>query len=133
MRRYGVPVLRLALGLVFLWFGALKIFGVTPVTELIQATYHFFPTENFIFILGIWEVLIGLGLLFRVYLRTTLGLLWLQMLGTIVATFLAPHLFFTNNNPFLLTMNGEFIVKNLVLIAAGLVIGGFDSKLSKSS
>lgn len=126
MRRYGVTALRIALGLVFLWFGALKIFGVTPVTELIRATYSFFPTEPFILILGIWEVLIGVGLLFRLCLRTTLALLWLQMLGTLVAPLLAPELFFVNQNPLLLTLNGEFIVKNLVLIAAGLVIGGFD-------
>ena len=128
MHHSGIPVLRIALGLVFLWFGALKILGISPVSYLVANTYSFFPTEIFVSVLGALEVVIGLGLIFKLALRTTLALLWVQMLGTIISTLLNPAKFFTNENPLLLTMEGEFIVKNLVLIAAGIVIGGHEVK-----
>jgi uncharacterized membrane protein YkgB len=126
MRHSGVAVVRVTLGIVFLWFGALKLAGVSPVVELVTETYWFIPANLFLPILGVWELLIGIGLLFKKCLRTTLGLLWLQLAGTLSAAFLAPYVFFTGNNIFLLTMEGEFIIKNFVLIAAGLVIGGHE-------
>lgn len=126
MRRYGIPALRIALGIVFLWFGALKVWGASPVVGLIQSAYPFLPYPDFIVFLGVWEMTIGLGLIFKIALRATLALLWLQMAGTLFAPFLSPALFFAGDNPFLLTMEGEFVVKNLVLIAAGLVIGGHE-------
>ena len=122
--------LRVALGVVFLWFGALKVFGVSPVVELVLQTYYFLPIPSGLLfdILGVWEVVIGLGLIFKKCLRCTLALLWLQMLGTLAAPLFAPAMFFSGGNPFLLTMEGEFVVKNLVLVAAGLVIGGHEVK-----
>ncbi len=131
MHMWAIPALRICLGIVFLWFGLLKVLGVSPVVGLIQETYYFFPTSAFIFILGIWEVLVGLGLIFNVALRATLALLWVQMAGTLFAVVLAPSMFFVGYNPFLLTMEGEFVVKNLVLIAAGLVIGGYGVKKTR--
>ena len=128
MHVWAIPVLRVALGIVFLWFGALKLLGVSPVVGLLESAWSFMPTHAFVLILGVWEVLIGLGLLFKITLRVTLLLLWLQMLGTFTTLLIAPHIAFVDNNPFLLTMTGEFIVKNFVLIAAGLVIGGFEIK-----
>ena len=126
LRRYGVTILRIALGIVFLWFGALKIFGASPVVDLVSKTYSFLPEPAFMTVLGLWEVLIGLGLLFKICLRWTLFLLWLQMAGTIFSFALAPSTFFQHGNIFLLTTEGEFVVKNFVLIAASLVIGGFE-------
>lgn len=131
MHTWAVPTLRVCLGVVFFWFGLLKVFGVSPVVGLIQETYYFLPTEELVLILGIWETLIGLGLLFNVALRVTLALLWFQLAGTLFAAILAPSVFFGGFNPFLLTMEGEFIVKNLVLISAGLVIGGYGVKKLK--
>lgn len=126
MRKWGIPALRVALGIVFLWFGALKVLGVSPVVDLVRETYSFLPTDAFIMILGVWEAVIGLGLIFKKCLRCTLALLWLQMAGTLAAPLFAPTIFFVNGNPLLLTMEGEFVVKNLVLIAAGVVIGGHE-------
>ena len=126
MRMWGIPLLRVSLGIVFLWFGGLKIFGASPVTDLIAKTYSFFPVGIFVMILGIWEVAIGIGLIFKLLLRTTLALLWLQMAGTLFAVVFSPNLFFNNGNPLLLTAFGEFVVKNFVLIAAGIVIGGHE-------
>lgn len=121
-------MLRVALGIVFLWFGALKVFGVSPVADLVAETYHFFPQPAFLLILGFWEVVIGVLLIGRVTLRFALILLWLQMLGTLLAPAFAPRIFFLDGNPLLLTTEGEFVVKNFVLIAASLVIGGHELK-----
>ncbi len=125
MHQWGIPTLRVALGVVFFWFGVLKVIGQTPVVPLIQSTYSFFPPEPFLFILGTLEVVIGLGLILKFGLRAVLLLLWLQMAGTLFTGVLQPSLFFVDQNPFLLTLEGEFVVKNIVLISAGLVIGGF--------
>ena len=79
LRIISIPLLRTALGIVFLWFGALKLAGASPVAGLIETTYSFFPSHVFLVILGIWEVLIGIGLLAKLALRFTLTILWLQM------------------------------------------------------
>lgn len=128
MHQWGIPVLRVALGVVYFWFGALKVLGVTPVVSLIAQTYSFLPTSGFLLILGWWEIAIGACLLSRHALRIALALLWLQMAGTFFAVLLSPALFYLNNNPLLLTVEGEFVVKNIVLTAAGLVIGGYELK-----
>ena len=129
MRTYGVLVLRIALGIVFVWFGLLKIVDRSPVGELVARTVYWVNPEFFVPFLGYWEVLVGLGLLTGVALRLILLLFWLQMAGTFLVLVLRPGLAFQGGNPLLLTTIGEFVVKNLVLIAAGLVIG---STLRKS-
>lgn len=128
MRRWGHLSLRVSLGIIFLWFGALKIFGISPVAELVQRTYYFLPSQWLVVTLGEVEVLIGACLISGILLRVALGLLWIQMAGTFLSFFLAPQLFFMQGNIFLLTMEGEFIIKNLVLISAGIVIGGYTVK-----
>lgn len=125
MQEHSVTLLRIALGVVFLWFGALKVTGTSPVADLVAQTYSFLPAEPFFMVLGIWEIVIGIGLIFKIALRMILALLWLQMLGTFGAPVFAPHIFFLGGNPLLLTVQGEFVVKNIVLITAGLVIGGY--------
>jgi putative oxidoreductase len=132
LRRVALPALRISLGIVFLWFGALKLAGVTPVYDLIHATYSFLPTGPFVTILALWEMVIGIGLLTNKMMRTTLVLLWLQMAGTLAAPFLAPYLFIMHNNPLLLTTDGEFVVKNLVLIAASIAVGAYGTFKTKN-
>lgn len=126
--RWSIPVLGVSLAIVYIWFGALKIAGVSPVLDLVQSLYPFLPEPAFLIILGAWELLIGLGLLTRVFLRTTLALLWLQMGGIMIGFVVSPGLFFEQYNPLLLNLNGEFLVKNLVLIAASLVVAGYQVK-----
>jgi putative oxidoreductase len=126
LRRRSIPALRLALGLVFLWFGVLKLFGASPVTELLQNTYTFLPVQPFAIALGAGEVLIGIGLMLKRAMRCTLCLLCIHLTGTFIALWLAPALFFHRGNPLWLTADGEFVIKNMVLIAAALVIGGYE-------
>jgi uncharacterized membrane protein YphA (DoxX/SURF4 family) len=119
----GITVLRVALGVVFVWFGALKFFpGLSPAEDLVRATVPFLPGDLFLPFLGLWEVAIGLGFLSGRALRFTILLLFLQMPGTLAPVALLPERVFTLF-PFGLTLEGQYIVKNLVLIAAALVIG----------
>jgi uncharacterized membrane protein YkgB len=127
LSRYGVPILRISLAAVFIWFGYLKVIGQSPIAGLVESTYHFIDYPNFLLILGWVEIVIGAGLLFKLYLRVILALLWIQMLGTFASLFLNPDVFF-NGSFLLLTELGEFVVKNIVLVAASLVIGGSEVK-----
>ena len=123
MEDYGITVLRIALAIVFIWFGTLKVIGRSPVEDLVKDTIYFLPQDTFFIVIGVWEIIIGIGLLVPVALRFTLLLFWLQMAGTFLSLIILPGRAFQDGNLLLLTVTGEFIVKNLVLIAAGLVIG----------
>lgn len=123
MERYGVTILRVAVAIVFIWFGALKVIDRSPVEDLVKDTIYFLPEDTFFVVIGVWEIIIGVGLLVPVLLRLTLALFWLQMAGTFLSLIVLPDRAFQDGNPLLLDVTGEFVVKNLVLIAAGLVIG----------
>jgi len=123
MEAYSLLLLRLALALVFVWFGALKLADRSPVADLVADTVYWLPADFFVRFLGAWEVVIGLGLLLPLALRITLLLFFLQMAGTFLVLVIHPGIAFQSGNPLLLTVTGEFVIKNLVLIAAGLTIG----------
>ncbi len=128
MARYGILLLRLSLGVVFFWFGVLKFFpGLSPAQDLAARTIDLLtlgmlPARLSLPILAAWECLIGLGLIAGRFMRLTLFLLWLQMLGTITPIFFFPAEVFTRF-PYAPTLEGQYIIKNIVLISAGLVIG----------
>ncbi|MCK6623605.1 MAG: hypothetical protein DPW09_06075 [Anaerolineae bacterium] len=124
MARYGMFILRIGLGIVFFWFGALKLIpGLSPAEDLVRHTIYLVDPNLFLPILAIWEVLIGLGLIFGKYMRATLLLLFLQMPGTALPLVILPEVVWTAF-PYGLTLEGQYIIKNLVLIGAGLVLGG---------
>ena len=114
----SMPVLRISLGIVFFWFGALKVFGESPANDVITKTIYWFNPDIFIPILGIWEMTIGICLIVRAFIRVGLFLLALQMPGTFLPLVLLPEVCF-QSIPFNLTLEGQYIVKNLVLIAVG--------------
>lgn len=128
MARYGVLLLRLSLGVVFLWFGALKFFpGLSPAEGLAARTIStltngLIPPDTAVLLLAIWESVVGLGLILGIFVRATLFLLFVQMLGTMTPILLFPDEVFTHF-PYAPTLEGQYTIKNLVLIAAGLVIG----------
>ena len=128
MARYGVLLLRLSLGVVFLWFGVLKFFpNLSPAQELATRTisvlsFQLVPPSVSLPVLAAWECVIGIGLLLGWGLRGTLLLLYLQMLGTLTPIVMFPHELFTRI-PYAPTMEGQYIIKNLVLISAGIVVG----------
>jgi len=128
MARYGVLLLRLSLGIIFLWFGVLKFFPELSAAESLATrtigvlSFGLVPPEVSRPALAVWESAIGLGLVLGVYMRLTLFLLWLQMLGTVTPLFLFPGDAFSHF-PLVPSLEGQYIIKNLVLISAGIVIG----------
>ena len=131
MNVHGRVLLRIALGINFFWFGALKLFdGASPAQGLIADTVTWFDPAVFIPVLGIWEMLIGALLILGRYLRLAILLLFLQMPGTMLPLLVEPAACFSRypfDHPlelFVLTLEGQYIVKNLVLISAALVVGG---------
>jgi uncharacterized membrane protein YphA (DoxX/SURF4 family) len=126
--QHGVTLSRLSLGAVFLWFGALKLVpGWSPAADLAsrtiqRVTFGLVPPEWGLLILGAWETLIGLGLLTGKFLRITLLLLAVQMVGTVL-----PLLLFRAETfvlfPLAPTLEGQYIIKNLVLVSAAAVVG----------
>lgn len=128
MRRNGILFLRISLGIIFFWFGFLKFFpGLSPADQIAtvtikELTFGLIAPSVSIIILAVWETLIGLGLIFGKYLRGTLFLLFTQMMGTLTPLILFPAVTFTQF-PYAPTLEGQYIIKNLILISAGLVVG----------
>jgi len=123
LNRVSLPALQISLGIIFIWYGALKIFGDSPANDLITKTIYWFDPAIFIPVLGVWEMAIGLCLLAPSFFRVGLFLLALQMPGTFLPLILLPEVCF-ESVPFNLTLEGQYIVKNLVLIGAAIVVGG---------
>ena len=128
MAKYSVTYLRVSLSLIFIWFGALKFFpNLSPTIGLIEriteiVTFGNLPTPIAVYMLASMECLIGLGLLLKICMRATLLFLFLQMLATSTPILLLPDVVFAQA-PFVLTIEGHHIMKNLILIGAGLVLG----------
>jgi putative oxidoreductase len=122
LRQVSLPLLRITMGLVFIWFGALKAADATPVGDLVAATVPFLDRDWFVPFLGGVEILLGMGLLVAWPLRLVLLGLLGHLSGTFLVLVVQPDIAFQHGNPLLLTTVGEFIVKNLVLIAGGLVL-----------
>ncbi|MEY3934348.1 MAG: hypothetical protein RLZZ606_947 [Actinomycetota bacterium] len=121
--KFGVPFLRFSIGIVFIWFGALKTIGqLSPAYDLVAATVYWLTPEIIVPLLGLWEVGIGVCFLIPPLTRLGLVLLALQMPGTFLPLVLLPDVCFTVF-PFGLTLEGQYIVKNLVIIGSALVIG----------
>lgn len=119
----ALVVVRIGLGIVFFWFGALKLVpGLSPAEELVRNTTPFVNPALFLPVLAIWEMAIGLGFISGRFTRLTLLLLFLQMPGTALPLFVLPEVVWTQF-PYGLTLEGQYIIKNLVLVGSALAIG----------
>jgi uncharacterized membrane protein YkgB len=128
MRHLGTPALRLSLALVFVWFGILKPLGLSPAEPMVKATVSWLPlfdADDWVAIIGWWEVAIGVTFLGRRTARVAIALLALQMVGTFMPLVMLPSVTFQAGHvPYAPTLEGQYIIKNLVLIASALVLGG---------
>ena len=118
----GIPFLRVGVGVVFIWFGALKPLGLSPAEDLLAATVYWWTPELVVPAIGYWEVLIGIAFLIPSMTRVAIFLLAPQMAGTFLPLVLLPEVVWTSF-PLGLTLEGQYIIKNLVVIGAALVIG----------
>ncbi len=123
MERHGYRLLRIAMGIIFIWFGALKPFGLSPAEALVARATAWIPIPGFLYVLAVWEVTIGVCFLHKRLVRWGVVLLFLHMPGTML-----PLITLRDETwvrfPFALSLEGQYIVKNLVLITAGIVLGG---------
>jgi len=128
MHRWGMLALRVALGIIFIWFGILKPFGISAAAPLVEATVSWMPllsTGAWLHLIGWWEVAIGVAFLIPKLTRVAIALLFLQMVGTFMPLVLLPEVTWQAGRlPYAPSMEGQYIIKNLLIIAAALVLGG---------
>mgnify|MGYP003394206224 CR=1 FL=1 len=123
-RRVTVPVARFGLFIIFFWFGILKIIGLSPASGLVQQlfeqTISFISFGTFIILFGLFECLIGILFIIRGFERIVIPLLFLHMIMTFLPLFFIPEVIWSG---FLIpTLEGQYIIKNLAIIAAAIGI-----------
>ena len=122
VRPFSLLMLRVSLGVVFVWFGALKVANVTPVGALVAGTVPWVDAAWFVPLLGTVEVVVGIALIAGRRLTAVSFILVAHLTGTLLVLVMQPQVAFQHGNPLLLTTEGEFVIKNIVLISAGLVL-----------
>jgi uncharacterized membrane protein YkgB len=127
MKKWAVPFLRGSFALIFIWFGILKPLRLSPAEAVLLITVKWLPVyepEQWLYIIGWWEVAIGVTFLFKKTTKIAIALLFLQMAGTFMPLFLLPEVTFQDGKIYQPTLEGQYIIKNLMIIGAALVIGG---------
>lgn len=127
MRRWSIPAIRFSFAIIFIWFGILKPFDVSSAESLLKATVVWLPfgtPEFWLIVIGWWEVAIGILFLFSRTTKIAIALLFLQMFGTFLPLILLPEVTFQNGNILTPSIEGQYIIKNLMIISAAMVLGG---------
>jgi uncharacterized membrane protein YphA (DoxX/SURF4 family) len=127
-------IMRVALGVVFVWFGALKIANVTPVAKLVADTLSWVPVDPDVLLpaLGAFEIVLGAMVVVGWQLRLVLTVLIAHLCGTFLVLVVLPQVAFERGNPLLLTTIGEFVVKNVVFIAAAVLLAAWPRTAARS-
>lgn len=131
-----VVLLRISLGIIFLWYGMLKFFPeLSPAESLAVNTIDWMingiiPGEISIKLLAAWEVIVGIGFIFGLFTRYVSILFLVHMVLTFTPLFIFPELSFTQA-PYAFTIIGQYIVKNIVFILVGILILQEELKKSK--
>ncbi len=125
LRRFSLPMLRASLGLVFIWFGVLKVVGATPVKELVAGTLPWLDADLLVPALGWFEIVVGVALMSGYLLGWVCAAMVVHLCGTFLTAVTQPDVMFQHGNPLALTMAGEFVAKNMVLITAVLVVAAW--------
>ncbi|GIW65931.1 MAG: hypothetical protein KatS3mg094_450 [Candidatus Parcubacteria bacterium] len=125
LKKIWQPLSKISLFIVFFYFGFLKVLGLSPATPLVEAlfqkTLNFFPFSYFIIFFGLFEMLIGLAFIIPHLERLAIFLLIIHMITTFMPLILLPQISWQK---FLVpTLEGQYIIKNLVIISLAFVIG----------
>ena len=123
-RRISIPFARVALFIVFFWFGFLKVIGESPASPLVQAlfdrTIHFMSFDTFIILFGLYECVIGILFIIPRLERVVMPLLFLHLITTIGPLILLSSVTWTS---FLIpTLEGQYIIKNVLIVASAIVV-----------
>lgn len=124
IHQISVPFAKFALFIIFFWFGILKVIGLSPagqmVHDLFNQTISFMPFDLFYLLFGLFECIIGILFLFPGASRFALILLSLHLITTFMPLILLPSA--TWSQPLVPTLEGQYIIKNLVIIATAMVV-----------
>jgi uncharacterized membrane protein YkgB len=125
MAANGIGLLRISIGIIFFWFGVIKYFpGLSPIEDLARVlTFDIFSDNAMAKGLATLECLIGIGLITGKFLKATLFLLLLQLIGAICPVFIFTSEVF-KIIPIVPTLAGQYIIKDIIIISAGILIGG---------
>lgn len=123
MHHVGHPLHRVTLGLFFIWLGLLKQFGYKTGSSLLAHTIYFGDPEIMVPVLGWWEVAIGVTLLIHATVRISILLMAIRLPGTLLALVVKHDVCF-EHAPFVPTPEGQYLIKDLMLFGAAMVIGG---------
>ena len=126
----AMNLLRISIGIIYVWFGALKFFpNLSPADQLAKdtiylITFGLIPNNISIILLALWETLLGVVLIVGVWRRAVFYILLLHMACTFVPLFFFVDVSFTNS-PYAFTLVGQYIMKNLIIICAALVLNAY--------
>jgi len=126
-------LVRIPLFIIFFWFGFLKIIDSSPAQQFVQDTVYWMPflsAADWTVVIGIWEVFIAIFFLFKRTTFIAMILLIIQMTGTFLPLVILPDVTFQNSNPLLPTLEGQYIIKNIIIITAALIIGRTQLKVN---
>lgn len=132
LHRFGHDAHRISLGVLFIWFGLLKPFGVETTTSIIAHTIWFGPPDLMVPLLGWWEVAIGVSLMIRSLLRLAVLLLAIRLPGIVLALLIFPTRCF-EQFPFAPTPEGQYLLKDLAIFLAALAIAATIRPLPEQS
>lgn len=127
VNRNALSLLRISIGIIYLWFGALKFFhGYSPAEDLAIntiniLTFGLIPEPLNISLLAGWECLLGILLIMGKWLRVALVLLFIHMACTFTPLLFFPSVSF-KYAPYGFTLVGQYIMKNIIIICAALII-----------
>ncbi len=116
----------LSLFIVFFWFGAIKLTGLSPANDLVRELLllipimNMWPFDSFIIALGLVEMLIAILFLFKKTTKIALIILIPHMFTTMLPLILLPT--FTWQSFLILTLAGQYIIKNIVIVALALSV-----------
>lgn len=137
MQRWGVTALRVSLAVIFVWFGLLKPLGLSPAEPMVLSTVRWMPLLSpgaWLAVIGWWEVAIGVTFLFHKTLRLAIALLALQMVGTFLPLIILSDVTFQPGRfPYAPTIEGQYVIKNLLIISAALTVGGTVRRQGRST
>jgi len=127
---FSILFARFSLFLVYFWFGILKVFDLSPATPLVNAlqaqTIPFMNPSQFIFLFGIFEVLIGIGFLIPRLTKIIFYVFLFHMITTIMPLVILPQVVWVGR--FIPTLEGQYIIKNIVLISLAVFIYQYHEK-----
>ncbi len=127
INHHALNLLRISIGIIYVWFGALKFFPkLSPADQLAKdtidlITFGLFSSTTSILLLAIWETVLGVFLLAGIWRQYVFFMLLLHMVCTFIPLFFFVDLSLTTS-PYAFTLVGQYIMKNIIIICAALVL-----------